>query len=94
MFGSYTFNVSFQIIKIFSSNADLFAKNCFFILSCFFFHITDVPETIIRLGTSLNPNTIREGTDVYFDCLIRAEPAVYKVEWRHQVCYKAAEIFL
>ncbi|KYN40997.1 Nephrin, partial [Trachymyrmex septentrionalis] len=42
------------------------------------------PETQIQLGTSLNPNTIREGTDVYFDCLIQAEPSVYKVEWRHQ----------
>ncbi|XP_066592844.1 neural cell adhesion molecule 2-like isoform X2 [Prorops nasuta] len=42
------------------------------------------PETQIQLGTSLNPDSIREGTDVYFDCLIRAEPPVYKVEWRHQ----------
>ncbi|KYQ57083.1 Nephrin, partial [Trachymyrmex zeteki] len=42
------------------------------------------PETQIQLGTSLKPNTIREGTDVYFDCLIQAEPSVYKVEWRHQ----------
>lgn len=45
----------------------------------------DTPETQIQLGTSLNPNTIREGTDVYFDCLIQAEPSVYKVEWRHLV---------
>lgn len=45
----------------------------------------DTPETQIQLGTSLKPNTIREGTDVYFDCLIQAEPSVYKVEWRHQV---------
>ncbi|XP_063994020.1 neural cell adhesion molecule 2-like [Diachasmimorpha longicaudata] len=42
------------------------------------------PETRIQLGTSLNRNAIREGTDVYFDCLIKAQPAVYKVEWRHQ----------
>ncbi|XP_014608132.1 PREDICTED: hemicentin-2-like [Polistes canadensis] len=42
------------------------------------------PETKIQLGTSLNPSTIREGTDVYFDCLIQAEPPVTKVEWRHQ----------
>ncbi|KAL6421875.1 hypothetical protein ACFW04_010791 [Cataglyphis niger] len=42
------------------------------------------PETQIQLGTSLKPNDIREGTDVYFDCLIQAEPSVYKVEWRHQ----------
>ncbi|XP_055371722.1 hemicentin-1 [Condylostylus longicornis] len=42
-----------------------------------------IPETIVRLGTSLDPNAIREGTDVYFDCLITAHPSVYKVEWRH-----------
>ncbi|XP_044574365.1 neural cell adhesion molecule 2-like isoform X1 [Cotesia glomerata] len=41
------------------------------------------PETRIQLGTSLNRNAIREGTDVYFDCLINAKPGVYKVEWRH-----------
>ncbi|KAF7397237.1 hypothetical protein HZH68_008459 [Vespula germanica] len=42
------------------------------------------PETKIQLGTSLDPSTIREGMDVYFDCLIQAEPPVTKVEWRHQ----------
>lgn len=49
------------------------------------FQLADTPETRIQLGTSLNPNKIREGTDVYFDCLIHAEPLVYKVEWRHLV---------
>ncbi|XP_066996078.2 nephrin [Anabrus simplex] len=42
-----------------------------------------VPEARLQLGTSLKPDTIREGTDVYFDCLIKAQPNVYKVEWRH-----------
>ncbi|KAG4065909.1 hypothetical protein HA402_000356 [Bradysia odoriphaga] len=42
-----------------------------------------IPETIVRLGTSLEPDAIREGTDVYFDCLVSAHPTVYKVEWRH-----------
>ena len=45
----------------------------------------DTPETRIRLGTSLDPDAIKEDSDVYFDCLIQAEPPVYKVEWRHQV---------
>ncbi|CAG2053490.1 unnamed protein product [Timema podura] len=44
---------------------------------------SDTPESRLQLGTSLNPDTIREGTDVYFDCLINAQPSVYKVEWRH-----------
>ncbi|XP_075223884.1 nephrin-like, partial [Lycorma delicatula] len=41
------------------------------------------PETELSLGTSLNPNDIRELTDVYFDCRVKAEPPVLKVEWRH-----------
>ncbi|XP_066262553.1 nephrin-like isoform X2 [Euwallacea similis] len=41
------------------------------------------PEARINLGISLNPNAVREGTDVYFDCIINAHPAAYKVEWRH-----------
>nr|XP_023021733.1 hemicentin-1 [Leptinotarsa decemlineata] len=41
------------------------------------------PEATIVLGTSLNPDVIREGTDVYFDCIVNAHPPVYKVEWRH-----------
>lgn len=45
----------------------------------------DIPETRVRLGTSLEPDAIREGTDVYFDCLVSAHPTVYKVEWRHNV---------
>lgn len=46
---------------------------------------TDIPETKVKLGSSLDPSTIREGTDVYFDCLVTAHPHVYKVEWRHNV---------
>lgn len=45
----------------------------------------DIPETRVRLGSSLDPEAIREGTDVYFDCLVSAHPHVYKVEWRHNV---------
>ncbi|XP_073848797.1 sidestep VII transmembrane protein isoform X3 [Musca autumnalis] len=41
------------------------------------------PESYVQLGTSLNPSTIREGSDVYFDCLVKAEPSVYRIEWRH-----------
>lgn len=57
----------------------------FGLLTIQFLDPTDVPETKIELGKSLNPNDIREGTDVYFDCLVNAQPAAYKVEWRHNV---------
>lgn len=56
--------------------------------------LTDIPETEIRLGTNLDPKSIKEGSDVYFDCLIQAEPPVYKVEWRHQVGLDATHFFL
>lgn len=56
-------------------------------------HFTDVPETKVKLGSSLDPNTIREGTDVYFDCLVTAHPHVYKVEWRHNVNMNIHQIF-
>lgn len=45
----------------------------------------DTPEAKIILGKSLHPDSIREGTDVYFDCTVNAHPSVYKVEWRHNV---------
>lgn len=47
--------------------------------------ISDIPETRVRLGSSLDPDAIREATDVYFDCLVSAHPHAYKVEWRHNV---------
>uniref|UniRef100_A0A8D8YLF4 Nephrin n=1 Tax=Cacopsylla melanoneura TaxID=428564 RepID=A0A8D8YLF4_9HEMI len=46
-------------------------------------HIQFVPETRLTLGRSLNPDHIKEDSDVYFDCDIVAMPPVYKVEWRH-----------
>ncbi|XP_055588000.1 protein turtle [Uranotaenia lowii] len=42
-----------------------------------------VPDAKVRLGSSLDPYSIREGTDVYFDCIVTAHPVVYKVEWKH-----------
>ncbi|XP_026480389.1 uncharacterized protein LOC113386844, partial [Ctenocephalides felis] len=42
-----------------------------------------LPETEVKLGTNLDPNVIREGSDVYFDCKVDAVPPVYKVEWRY-----------
>ncbi|XP_039436000.2 uncharacterized protein LOC120417845 [Culex pipiens pallens] len=42
-----------------------------------------VPDAQVRLGSSLDPDSIREGTDVYFDCIVTAHPGVYKVEWKH-----------
>jgi len=47
--------------------------------------ILDTPETRLKLGASLSGDHIKEGSDVYFDCVIDANPPVSKVDWRHNV---------
>lgn len=55
------------------------------IFYCVVLLFLDIPEVQIQLGTSLSHDNIREGSDVYFDCHVRAQPPVYRVEWRHNV---------
>ncbi|CAH2092461.1 unnamed protein product [Euphydryas editha] len=42
-----------------------------------------VPIVELKLGSTLNPNDIEEGDDVYFDCAVKANPPAYKVVWEH-----------
>ncbi|XP_031784587.1 synaptogenesis protein syg-2 isoform X2 [Nasonia vitripennis] len=42
-----------------------------------------VPILKLQLGSNMNPRDIEEGDDVYFDCDVRANPAAYKVVWKH-----------
>ncbi|KAG6463570.1 hypothetical protein O3G_MSEX013951, partial [Manduca sexta] len=42
-----------------------------------------VPIVTLELGSKLNPNDIEEGDDVYFECVVRANPPAYKVVWEH-----------
>lgn len=37
------------------------------------------------MGSSLNPDDIKEGDGVYFECNIRANPKPYKMTWYHDV---------
>ncbi|KAK7078627.1 hypothetical protein SK128_023509 [Halocaridina rubra] len=39
------------------------------------------PEVEVSLAPALDPENIREGEDVYFECLINANPAATKVLW-------------
>lgn len=50
---------------------------------------SDLPEARIILGASLKPDGIKEGADVYFDCVVNALPPSYKVEWKLNVSTRA-----
>ncbi|KAJ1526190.1 hypothetical protein ONE63_009349 [Megalurothrips usitatus] len=41
------------------------------------------PVVTLRMGASLNPNDIKEGDDVYFECNVRANPKAYRLAWYH-----------
>lgn len=45
----------------------------------------DMPVVTLKMGSSLNPDDIKEGDDVYFECNIRANPKAYKLAWFHNV---------
>ena len=44
-----------------------------------------VPILNLALGSNFDPEDIREGGDVFFECKIHANPWVYKVVWLHNV---------
>ncbi|CRK91522.1 CLUMA_CG005183, isoform A [Clunio marinus] len=47
--------------------------------------IHHIPVVSLEFGTNQQSQSsgIREGADVYFECNIRANPAMYKVTWKH-----------
>ena len=49
--------------------------------------ILDPPRVVLSSGASIDRHNIVEGTDVYFDCKIEANPNVYKVEWNKYVSF-------
>lgn len=42
------------------------------------------PRVSLRLGKSLDPDNLRTGNDVYFECDVRANPIPHKLIWLHQ----------
>ncbi|XP_053614105.1 protein turtle-like [Plodia interpunctella] len=40
-----------------------------------------VPIVSLRLGAILNPNDIKEGEDIYFECIVKANPKVLRLTW-------------
>ncbi|XP_068896436.1 protein turtle homolog A-like isoform X3 [Tenebrio molitor] len=41
------------------------------------------PQVVLHLGSTLNPEDIKEGDDVYFECNIKANPKEHKITWFH-----------
>ncbi|KAL6256349.1 hypothetical protein P5V15_012466 [Pogonomyrmex californicus] len=60
------------------------------LLSAMFVYISFTPlEEIapiasLKIGSTLNPKNIKEGSDVYFECNVRANPRLYKLTWFHE----------
>lgn len=57
-----------------------------------FFHLTfivlmfaDPPQVTLSLGSTLNPDDIKEGDDVYFECHIKANPKEQRITWSRDV---------
>ncbi|CAH0774685.1 unnamed protein product [Bemisia tabaci] len=42
------------------------------------------PVVTLKMGTGLDPNNIKEGDDVYFECLVQANPKIHKLTWFHK----------
>ncbi|KAJ0172067.1 hypothetical protein K1T71_012040 [Dendrolimus kikuchii] len=41
------------------------------------------PVLTMSLGSTLNPNDIKEGDDVYFECNIKSNPKEHRISWYH-----------
>jgi hypothetical protein len=46
-----------------------------------------MPVVTLKMGSSLNPDDIKEGDDVYFECMILSNPKPYKMSWFHDVSF-------
>ena len=47
--------------------------------------IPDKPRVSLRLGKSLDPDNLRTGNDVYFECDVKSNPIPHKLVWLHKV---------
>lgn len=48
---------------------------------------TDPPQVTLSLGSTLRPDDIKEGDDVYFECHIKANPKEHRITWSHDVSF-------
>ncbi|XP_066963446.1 nephrin-like [Macrobrachium rosenbergii] len=43
-----------------------------------------VPKVELLMGLGLSPNSVKEGTDIFFECRVVANPKHYKITWVHE----------
>lgn len=51
------------------------------------------PIAKLYLGQTLNPDSIKEGDDAYFECSIESNPDTTKLIWKHGVNYNNRDSF-
>lgn len=44
-----------------------------------------MPIVTLIMGPTLNPDDIKEGDGVYFECNVKSNPKPYKMAWFHDV---------
>ncbi|KAJ8674361.1 hypothetical protein QAD02_005623 [Eretmocerus hayati] len=59
------------------------ALNSAYLEDSFHMNVVFRPIVHLRLGSTLSPDSIKEGDDVYFECEVRANPEHHKISWRH-----------
>lgn len=76
------FNFSFLFVT--STTIHFDTTDCRF-WTLFKWNILDQPQVTLQLGSTLNPDDIKEGDDVYFECHIKANPKENRITWWHDV---------
>ncbi len=49
--------------------------------------LPDLPRISLSFGSKLNPDSIKEGDDAYFECSVNAKPRAIKIQWKFNVSW-------
>ena len=44
-------------------------------------YFSDLPIVSLQFGTILKPDSIKEGDDIYFECIVEARPTASHIDW-------------
>ena len=45
------------------------------------YYFSDLPIVSLQFGTILKPDSIKEGDDIYFECIVEARPTASHIDW-------------